>query len=246
MAESTESETKLREAWAVALETSSMVGSVAIGQGSSLVAARQFRAPRNHGVEFIPTIDDLCKEQGCLPRDLRFVFVSIGPGSFTGLRLGVTVARMLALGSSAALTPVPSMEVIATNALTLANPPNRIAVWLDARRQRVFAVVADLCENEYRLCDEPIEIAPVDFLSQLAADCALMGEGVACHRELVERSGRRVLPESTWQPRAEIVFELGQRRASLGLFTPPRELIPFYIRLPDAEEKWAMRNSGKP
>src|SRR5712671_4542595 len=91
----------------IAIETSSRVGSVALAEGPRLVAERTFEtqtepatADLRHGRELIPTLSALCREQGWRPSDISQCHVSIGPGSFTGLRVAVTFARTAALAGS--------------------------------------------------------------------------------------------------------------------------------------------------
>ena len=81
---------------AIALETSGRVGSVAVVEGIDVVAAETIAHGLKNAAQVLPMIDRLVKSRGWKPRDVEEVFLSIGPGSFTGLRLGVTIAKTLA------------------------------------------------------------------------------------------------------------------------------------------------------
>ena len=79
--------------YGLAIETSGTIGSVALGCAGRLLAEYAFTGPRKHAVEFLAAVDTLCRENGLEPRQIGEVYVSYGPGSFTGLRMGVTAAR---------------------------------------------------------------------------------------------------------------------------------------------------------
>ena len=100
---------------------------------------QSFAEVGRHAVDFLPAVDAMCRAHGVTPADIGQVFVSAGPGSFTGLRIGITAARMIALAVGARLVGVPTLEVIAQNAADQAEPPGRVVVMIDAKRNRVYA-----------------------------------------------------------------------------------------------------------
>ena len=234
--------------YAIAIETSGSIGSVALGRGLDVLESRTFDAPRNHARDFLPTLDSLFRAYDVAPSNLQRVFVSIGPGSFTGLRIGVTAARMLALAAAhrgadpPAIVAVPSLEIIAQNALNLAEPPLHVAVILDAKRNHIYAGLFRRAEGAYLTQEEPRECAPLAFLAKCPNDTMLMGGGVSVHRERIESTGMPVLPDRLFTARAGTAYRLGLRRAQMGDYTPPRHLVPCYIRPPEAEERWLERH----
>lgn len=231
---------------ALAIETSSAAGSVAVGRGSTVLGASRFTQLRAHAAEFLPSIDALCRENQIGPQDIAHVYVSAGPGSFTGLRIGITAARTLALAAGAKIIALPTLEVIAQNALELADPPPNVCVVLDAKRARVYTATFTLTKRSGRLSfeavDSPREADPADYLAKLPRDCVVLGEGVLYHRAPIDASGLRILPQDLFPPRVETVYRLGAERAAAGLFVHARDLIPVYIRPPEAEEVWAARH----
>jgi tRNA threonylcarbamoyladenosine biosynthesis protein TsaB len=92
-----------------------------------------------HGLQnaamMIPRIDTLCKAQGWQPGDFEEIYVSVGPGSFTGLRIGVTLAKTLAMVTGARVVAVPSVRVLARNAPAEAR---NVIIVLDAKRGQIF------------------------------------------------------------------------------------------------------------
>jgi tRNA threonylcarbamoyladenosine biosynthesis protein TsaB len=256
----------IENAAALAIETSSALGSVAVGRGRNILGTVRFTQPRAHAAEFLPSIDALCREHNIKPDEIAHVFVSAGPGSFTGLRIGITAARTLALAVGARIVALPTLEVIAQNALDLPEPPRRVCVILDAKRARVYTAMFELSRESganpppsqggleagkddklskrYSPLDEPHEADPASYLASLPPDCAVLGEGVLYHQAAVSGSGLRVLEKGLFAPRVETVYRLGFERASKGLFIDARDLIPIYIRAPEAEEVWARKQDA--
>lgn len=229
----------------LAIETSGTFGGAAIGRGDEVLAVARFRAPRNHAREFLPCVDQAAREAGIGPSQIRVVYVSIGPGSFTGLRIGLAGARMLALANHTAVVGVGSLQVVAQNAF-LADPvPDRVVVMLDAKRNHVYAGGFALVDGVYETRDEAVEADPAALLSGQGT-IAVLGEGllVSAHRAAAESAGVRILEEKLFLPRPEIVYRLGRRRYLRGERDEPRTLVPLYIRPPEAEERWEKRHGA--
>ncbi len=231
--------------FALAFETSSPLGSVALGRGGDVLDTRTFTAPLRHAIEFLPTIEALCRTFNV--RRIGVVHVSIGPGSFTGLRIGVAAARTLALAAVRSgnppvrLVPVPTLNVIAQNALDVSEPPPLVAVMLDAKRRRVYAARFVRKGRAYAAASETSEQDPAAFLSQCLPGTSVLGNGARVHSAIVEDSGHAMLPEHLHAPRAETTYRLGTSLADEGLYVEAHDLVPLYIRPPEAEERWLKR-----
>jgi len=113
-----------------------------------------------------------------------------------------------------------------------------VAVVLDAKRNRVYTAAFVHHDGAYVPTCDAIEADPLDFLSAQPDDCAVLGEGIVYHRAAIEKSSRPILPPSLYRPRAETVYRLGFERAERGEFSDRRNLVPTYIRPPEAEEVW--------
>src|SRR6476660_6182130 len=120
---------------ALAIETSGRIGSVALIDENGAIEEREFPHGLQHAAGLIPLMDEMCQASGWTPADLRQVYVSAGPGSFTGLRIGITLAKTLAFATGARLVAVPTMRVLVENA-----PPEarHVIVVLDAKREQIF------------------------------------------------------------------------------------------------------------
>ena len=225
------------------IETSGAFGSVALGLGDTVCGRYEFATPRAHAVDFLPAIARLCRTHDVEPADLAYVFLSIGPGSFTGLRIGVSAARMIALSTHAKIVGVPTLTVIAQNANLLPEPPASVTVLLDAQRQRVYAASFQRISGIYQCDSAAEEVNPVSYLAKRPEGCAALGEGVMAHRGVAERCGLIGLPEGLYRARAETVYALGVRMAQNAEIVHPRMLVPNYIRRPEAEERWEQRQA---
>ncbi|MGD0769076.1 MAG: tRNA (adenosine(37)-N6)-threonylcarbamoyltransferase complex dimerization subunit type 1 TsaB [Tepidisphaeraceae bacterium] len=235
---------------ALAIETSSRLGSVALAEDGNTLLQDAFPhglsggfafgaggvAFGQHAARIIPAIDALCGQLQWTPRDIREIYVSAGPGSFTGLRIGITLAKTLAWATGAALVAVPSVRVLADNAPADAK---NVVIVLDAKRDQIFTA------SFARLGDDwtPLQPAQLCTLPQILAKSPrpvhLLGEGIPYHRKFIPASDREIhiADESLWRPQARIVASLGWQMAREGNFTDALALIPIYIRRPEAEEK---------
>ena len=106
----------------LAVETSSRLGSVALAVGPKLLAQISFAGPTRHSAELFPSICNLLERFGRKPDQIEQVYISVGPGSFTGLRIAVTLAKMLHFANGAKVVAVDSLDVTAANILRLIAP----------------------------------------------------------------------------------------------------------------------------
>jgi tRNA threonylcarbamoyladenosine biosynthesis protein TsaB len=227
----------------VAIDTSSRIGSVAVATDGRLLESGQFQTQHNHAVELLPTIVGLCQSQGWAATEIDHLYVSRGPGSFTGLRIAMTVARTLGWSTSLEIVAVPTMQVLARNALRHDPIPQHLGVLLDAKRRQVYAASFALSDGEARPIEDPAVVDPAAFVEALPAPRWILGEGIPYHQDAISGFDYRAVPDALWQPRAEEVLYLGWKSASNGETTAPSHLGPLYLRLPEAEEVWRQRQA---
>jgi tRNA threonylcarbamoyladenosine biosynthesis protein TsaB len=124
----------------LALETSGQIGSVAIGTPAGVVAVERLPVDMRHAGELMPAVQRLLQQHAWPADSITDVFLSIGPGSFTGLRIAVSIARTLAWSIKARIVAVPTMHALARNALLAEAdpPPAHVATIIDAKRAQVF------------------------------------------------------------------------------------------------------------
>src|SRR3990172_3994975 len=124
----------------LALETSSRVGSVALALGPKLLAQATFTAPMRHSAEIFGAITALMDRFDRHPRQLDHIYISVGPGSFSGLRISVTIAKAMHIVQPVRIAAVDTLDVIAANAPATEHgrPIDRIATILDAKRNQFY------------------------------------------------------------------------------------------------------------
>ena len=224
---------------ALAIETSARTGSIAAVEDARVVAEQQFEHGLQHAAQIIPIIDRLCAARGWTAADLDELYVSAGPGSFTGLRIGVTLAKTMALATKLKLVGVPTVRVLVENA-----PPDarHVVLVLDAKRDQIFTARFERGPDDAWVEREP---ARLDSLAAMLARAPrpvhLLGEGIPYHEKFIPRDdgGVIVAPPESWRPHARVVAEIGGRMARAGQFSDPDRFTPIYIRMPEAEEKYA-------
>jgi tRNA threonylcarbamoyladenosine biosynthesis protein TsaB len=210
----------------------------ALGDAEGAVLARSGPlGVMKHASELMPAMEQLCREQGWSPDSISDVFVSIGPGSFTGLRIGVSVARTLAWSVGARIVAVPTMDCLAWNALSVTPPPAHLAVLLDAKGGRAFCAAFELADGSYRRTLDAELAEPTCFLARCPRPLAVLGEGVPHHRQAVLDAGATSLDPALWPGQADNLLRAGLGPAEAGQYTPAGDLTPLYIRRPDPEEK---------
>lgn len=231
----------------LAIETSSRAGSIALASGPTLLVEHVLPPDQRHAAELMPAIERLTRDAGWKPADIHQLYLSIGPGSFTGLRIAVALARSLAHALGTKIVAVPSLDVIAHNA-----PPELEIVLpiLDAKRSQVFTALYRRLPGGAleRITDQQLT-TPAAILEQAhdlagpADRIALLGEGVDYHRPAFAAHQNVVeLPKELWPPRAATVHLLGYALAQQQRFADPATLLPTYIRLPEAEEVYRRKH----
>ena len=226
----------------LAVETSAPIGSVAIALGEQLLAEAAFSGPMRHSSEILPAIDGLLQRFGQKPKDIEHIYISIGPGSFTGLRIAAALAKTMHLANDVRVVAVDTLDVIAANVINLTSTSDEtIATILDAKRGQFFIAVYQRTSNGIckKILPDSLMTAP-QFLEKFAAPDKpvwLLGVGLVHHKDKFEADGIRFLDKSYWNPRAEKVHLLGWKMAQAGQFTDPLTLTPLYLRKPDVKIK---------
>lgn len=224
----------------LAIETSGRESSLCVGLGTavlhSITLADQPGAP-TRGSLLMPAIDSLCKQAGAEPSSLAEVFISIGPGSFTGLRVAVAIARGLAQTLGTRLVAVPSLEVLACNGPADAR---HIAVALNLKRDTMYCAAYQRAGKALvALCPPALRTLP-ELLAQMPRPAVLMGDPLPAMPEPCP--GVTVLDASYAVGRAQAVYELGCSMALRGQFTDLYALTPLYVRPPEAVELWNQKH----
>lgn len=227
----------------LAIETSGRTGGVAAADDRGVLAVRTLGIARAHAAALLPAVDSLCRELGWRPVDIGVVAVSAGPGSFTGVRIGVTFAKSLALAAGAKVVAVASPDVLAENAPGSAE---HVGIVQDAKRGEVFAS-GYRREPDGRLVKTfPDRVCtPAELLAGTGRPLYLIGEGLRNHAAALAGEGVEFSPEDRWHPDPVVCARLGAELAARGAFADADALVPTYLRRPEAEEVWEKRYGTK-
>lgn len=208
-----------------------------LGRGDELLDAADLSPQRRHAVELLPAIDAMCRRHRLTPRDIGQVYVSVGPGSFTGLRIAVTTAKMLAMAAGCRIVAVPTLDVVVQS--VPADRPH-VAVMLNAKRGQCFTGLYDRHGQQWRLMDGPRLMTPQQVVEQAARPLTV----VADHPQAYDwPADIERLDPALARPRCQTVRRIGRTLAAQNAFTDPLALTPLYVRLPEAEEIWQMKQT---
>lgn len=220
----------------LAIETTGRQGSLAALEGNSAMATllREVRLDGGRTAQVLaPALESLLAEVGWAARSIELVGVAVGPGSFTGLRIGVTTAKTYAYAVGAQIIGVETMEVLAAQA-----PPGPGPLWtvMDAQRQELF--VARFLARQNGLVRESGTriISQEEWLAGLQSGECATGPPLGRLKPRLP-SDVAVLPEDCWQPMATAVGQVAWQAFQRGERDNVWKLAPRYYRLSAAEEK---------
>ncbi|HEX6463284.1 MAG TPA: tRNA (adenosine(37)-N6)-threonylcarbamoyltransferase complex dimerization subunit type 1 TsaB [Vicinamibacterales bacterium] len=238
----------------LALDTSSAAGSAAVVRDDVIIVERSGDPSRTHGERLPRELMAVLDAAGAGLRDVDGFAVSTGPGSFTGLRVGIATVQGLALAQGKLVTPVSAFEAVARSEGRGARgegPGERseepgargegrgaIGVWIDAHRGEVFATLFD-ARHELTELATPTSLKPDATLDAWAAALSsfervrFAGDGAVKYRDVLERRlGSRAVIDHDVPPLAGTIGLLAA--ADAGRAVRPHAIAPLYVRRPDA------------
>jgi tRNA threonylcarbamoyladenosine biosynthesis protein TsaB len=220
----------------LSIESATRVMSVALLDGETLLAEISTFDERVHSERLLPAVDQLLQIAELSLDEIEAFAVSIGPGSFTGLRIGLATVKGLALGSDLPVAPVPTLAALAVAAAGAVGP---VAALMDARREEVYAA----CFERPGDLGTPLIPDAVFTAEELAAalprPCTVVvGEGaggVAGAAAERAEGGMVLLPAALGRARAFHTGLLGARLLAGGEARRSEDLVPRYVRRAEAE-----------
>jgi tRNA threonylcarbamoyladenosine biosynthesis protein TsaB len=227
------------------IETSTKTGSVAVISESEVIAQYSLNIEVTHSERLMSTVDRVLKDTGITMSRIDGFAVAIGPGSFTGLRIGISAVKGLALATGKSVAAVPTLLAMARNLPYAAFP---VCPMLDARKNEVYAAL-------YRMEGAtPVTLRPERVLSlarlldEIDGKTIFTGEAARLYRRQIEGifGGRALFaPSSADLPSAASVAEIGLEMLKDGKPADPDSLTPLYIRKPEAEVAWAKKMQSR-
>lgn len=217
----------------LSLDTTTRAGSVAVLRGPALLAELVGDPAVPHGQRLPLDLERVLAQAGLGIADVSLLAVAAGPGSFTGIRIGMATAQGLAMARGLRVVPVSTLEALARGG---ANPTRAVAAWMDAHRGEVYGALYGPQGRDVRI---PAAVATAQALLDAwreaigAAGAAFIGDGAARYRDAIEAAfGER----ATLLPTPPLAGLIGQiAAANPGRAVGPHALVPIYVRKPDVE-----------
>lgn len=221
------------------IDTSTSCGSVGLWDDGRVVSEYLLDIPVTHSERLLGAIDYLIREAHCPMEELDGWAVSLGPGSFTGLRIGVSTVKGLSFATRKPVAGVSSLDVLASQ---IAPTPYLICPILDARKGEVYTALyrydeAGLLQrlSGYRA------ISPENLVHQTKERTLFVGNGVKTYGDDLRHflSSLALFPDpSLHLPRGSTVARLGDEPLRKGEFLDLKSFVPIYVRASEAEMKW--------
>jgi tRNA threonylcarbamoyladenosine biosynthesis protein TsaB len=217
----------------LAIDTSTQWIGLALYDGSQVVAESLWQAHARHTVELAPAIQDLLKRSDLPASQIKAIGVALGPGSFTGLRIGLAIAKGMALALHVPVTGIPSLDVVAA-AQPLRDVP-MIAV-LQAGRGRLAAVNYSAVSGQWLAQGEPRVTNAAELSASIHKPTLVAGELTADERQVLARKRVNVILPTPAQAlrRPSYLAELAWRRWQAGQFDEVIALAPIYLHVAEA------------
>lgn len=225
------------------IDTSTKTGSVALITERSVIAQYSLNIEVTHSERLMATVDRVLNDTGVGMEDIGGFSVAIGPGSFTGLRIGIASVKGLSFATGKPMAAVPTLMAIAANIPFAAHP---VCPLLHARKDEVYL---SIYRAEGISCVQviPESAVPISKLGSIIHERTIFtGEGAYHYRDRIESilQDRAVIaPRSSILPSAAVVAEIGLRMILNGCQADPDTITPMYISRPEAEIAWEKKNA---
>ncbi|MBA9029179.1 tRNA (adenosine(37)-N6)-threonylcarbamoyltransferase complex dimerization subunit type 1 TsaB [Peribacillus huizhouensis] len=221
----------------LAIDTSNFTLGIALTDGDQVVGEYVTNLKKNHSLRVMPAIESLLRDCDTKPSELEKIVVAKGPGSYTGVRIGVTIAKTLAWTLNIPLVGISSLEALAANGRYF---NGMISPLFDARRGQIYTGLYQFTESGLESCSEDKNILAVEWaqkLKELNIPVLFVGQDIMIHADtLKEVLGEKAyfIPAQAYNPRpAELAF-LGRDRVQEDVHM----FVPNYVRMAEAEVKW--------
>lgn len=225
------------------IETATFAAGCAIGGHEGVLAAAQTTRGRRHAESLVPSIGFICHQAQVELKEISVIAVDLGPGLFTGLRVGIATAKALAHALAVPMIGVASLDLLA---FPVRYTPRLIAAAIDARRGELFFAFYRQVPGGIQRIGEYRVGTPEDLASELLAsgeEVLLVGDGAHRYHEVFDGIAKVELADrGVSHPAASSLVQLAHAQALREQFAPADSLEPIYLRRPDAEINWTTRD----
>ncbi|HLW64648.1 MAG TPA: tRNA (adenosine(37)-N6)-threonylcarbamoyltransferase complex dimerization subunit type 1 TsaB [Gemmataceae bacterium] len=216
------------------LETSGRMGRIAVAFGAQILAQRQLNESRRHARDLAPTVAELCRQCGWKVRELEAVLVSRGPGSYTGLRVGIMSAKALAYASGCVFLAIETFAAIARQAPVEAQ---QLDILADAQQQNLYVQRWGQVQGRWQHASPLTIRSATEWLAGLPAGVWVSGPGMRAVEAQLPASNRAV-GEERREALPESLLAIGLERWQAGEADDFWTAEPLYLRPSNAERNW--------
>lgn len=214
----------------LAIETSTDQLGVALVDEARVLASYEVLADRVHGVELPDAVKRVLAAGGITLAQLDGIAIDIGPGSFTGLRIGAAFVKALVFIHRKPVIGIPSLDVLASG---VPFARHLVCPMLDAKQRKVYAALYRTAEGAVRKSSDHQLVSVEELIPKLGHEpVILLGHGAGLYREHLQRGlgeRARFADAALWLPRAAILGRLGLERLQAGQRDDPSTLVPMYL-----------------
>lgn len=232
----------------LALDTSSIVATAAVMDGEKLMGEYILNHKKTHSQKLMPMLEEILKSCDLSPKDIDIFGAALGPGSFTGLRIGLATIKAMAQALDKPVVGVSTLEGLAYNLIYC---KARICPIIDAQRDLVYTGLYQwdqinlnkIMEEKVLSIDELLSI-----LKEKNEEIMFIGDALEKFRGLIQETLKEKAifpPGIVTMPRASSVAELVRRRAEAGELSKASEVVPIYMRKSQAEKQWEERMQNR-
>ncbi len=221
----------------LAIDTAFAAGGAALAHEGRLLGEVLINSGATHSRRLLQAVEFLLAQGGLTRRDLTGLAVTLGPGFFTGLRIGLASAQGLALALGLPTAGVSTLRLLAAG---LAGHEGLVWAVADARRGLVYAAPFQAAGGRLERLDEDAALAPARLSERLGPPAMLVGGGARLHAEALLRPGLVLAPAWADLPRPGLLALLGEERLAQGRGVGPEGLRPRYCRPSDAEVRFGL------
>jgi len=211
----------------LAIDTSTKMLSIAILEGDKIISNFHEENSMRHSSMLMPTIDKLLKNNKLKLKNINVIALSVGPGSFTGLRIGVSTVKGINLGLGIPIVAVPTLDVIAHNFTD--ETESALCPIIDAKKNKVYSSIYHVHLGGLTRASRDMLMGVDELIEKIKSQTLIFGDGALLYWDVLKRNKFIKLSRKDWLPKAETVAKIGLKEARKKHFVNPDKLVPTYL-----------------
>lgn len=218
------------------IDTSSKVLSIALSEDETLIIEESDLLDRRHSSLLVPKINDILEKSNFSINDIDAFIIGLGPGSFTGLRIGVSTVKGFGIATKKPCIGIPSIDALPLN---VEGGYATIVPIIDAKRQQLYCAVYKKEEDRITRRSRYLLLSVVELIKMVKGPTFFLGDGVSLYREKIELLNKRAvfLEEEFWYPRAGNLIKLALKKIKKYKKCDLEKLTPIYMYPKDCQVK---------